>query len=70
MWQGLSKMARMSAVVGPIIHVDRFWKIYKLGGYSKIYMVTIYLVGPIIHVEVINMCAIDLGPLMNHLQKI
>jgi hypothetical protein len=33
-------------------------------------MVAIYLVGPTIDVEVVNTCAIDLGPLMNHLQKI
>jgi hypothetical protein len=33
-------------------------------------MVTIYLVGPTIHVEVVNTRAINLGPLMNHLQKI
>jgi hypothetical protein len=33
-------------------------------------MVTIYLMGPTIHVEVVNTRAINLGPLMNHLQKI
>jgi hypothetical protein len=48
----------------------KFWKIYKLGGYSQIYMVTIYLVGPTIHEEVVNTRAVNLGPLMNHLEKI
>jgi hypothetical protein len=38
--------------------------------YSQICMVTIYLVGPTIDVEVVNTRAIYLGPLMNHLQKI
>jgi hypothetical protein len=33
-------------------------------------MVTIYFVGPTIHVEVVNTRAMDLGPLMNQLQKI
>jgi hypothetical protein len=33
-------------------------------------MVAIYLVGPTIDVEVVSTHAIDLGPLMNHLQKI
>jgi hypothetical protein len=33
-------------------------------------MVAIYLVGPTIDVEVVNTRTIDLGPLMNHLQKI
>jgi hypothetical protein len=36
--------------------------------YSQICMVTIYLMGPTIDVEVVNTRAIDLGSLMNHLQ--
>jgi hypothetical protein len=40
------------------------------GAYSQICMVTIYLVGPTIDVEVVNTRAVELGPLMNHIQKI